>query len=67
VVSFTPTAELVMVVIPEILVVNKLELPCIVAPPYKKSEAELKLLAVESKIDIGWLKNKLEYKFAMFL
>ena len=49
-----------MVVIPEIFVVNKLELPCTVAPPYKNSEAELKLLAVESKIEIGWLKNKLE-------
>jgi hypothetical protein len=50
----------VIVVIPEIFVVNKLELPCTVAPPYKNSEAELKLLAVESKIEIGWLKNKLE-------
>jgi hypothetical protein len=48
-----PTAEFVIVVIPEILVVNRLELPCIVAPPYKNNEAELKLLAVESKLEIG--------------
>jgi hypothetical protein len=42
-----------MVVIPEISVVNKLEFPLIVAPPYKNNEADDKLLALESKIEIG--------------
>jgi hypothetical protein len=50
----------VIVVRPEMFVVKKLELPCTVAPPYKNNDAELKLLAVESNIEIGWLKNKFE-------
>ena len=45
--------ELVMVVNPEIVVVKRLELPWTVAPPYKNNEAEDKLLAVESRIEIG--------------
>ena len=60
VVSLVASVESVIVARPEMFVVKRLELPCTVAPPYKNNDAELKLLAVESKIEIGWLKNKFE-------